>query len=76
MEAGSVIANHWNERRDKTITVRCRQRAWTLPTQQVRRAGGRSQPHRRQRRALPGTLLPPHLVVARLALVEQDPILD
>ncbi|WP_374421503.1 LpxA family transferase [Chromobacterium sp.] len=76
MEAGAVIANHWNERRDKTITVRCRQQAWTLPTQKFGALVGDHSRIGANAVLSPGTLLPPHAVVARLALVEQDPILD
>lgn len=73
MEAGAVIANHWNERRDKTITLRCRQQAWTLPTQKFGALVGDHSRIGANAVLSPGTLLPPHAVVARLERVEQDP---
>lgn len=72
MEAGAVIANHWNERRDKTITLRCGQQAWTLPTQKFGALVGDHGRIGANAVLSPGTLLPPHAVVARLELVEQD----
>jgi NDP-sugar pyrophosphorylase family protein len=73
LEAGAVLANHWNERRDKAITVAIAGRR--LVTGAVKFGAVIGDRCRIGANAVlaPGTLLPPDTVVARLQLVDQSP---
>ncbi len=74
MEAGSVIANHYNERKDKTITVLVHGRRVTIP---VTKFGALVGDHTRigaNAVLSPGTVLEKESVVKRLELVEQCPV--
>ena len=72
LEAGVVLANHWNERRDKTITVADGQRR--LATGAVKFGAVIGDRCRIGANAVlsPGTLLPPDSVVGRLQLIDQS----
>jgi carbonic anhydrase/acetyltransferase-like protein (isoleucine patch superfamily) len=54
LEAGAVLANHFNERTDKHISVWLDGQEVATGADQVRRADRRRQPHRRQRSHEPG----------------------
>lgn len=71
MEAGAVIANHWNEREEKHISVLHEGRV--LPTGQSKFGAVVGDGSRIGANAVlsPGTLLPPLSIVGRLSLVDQ-----
>ncbi len=73
MEAGSVIANHYNERIDKQITVRLQEQ--TMPTGVTKFGALVGDDTRIGANAVlsPGTVLPVGSIVKRLELVEQVP---
>lgn len=71
MEAGSVIANHYNERKDKTITVLIDGKKTAI---NVTKFGALVGDHTRigaNAVLSPGTILEQHSIVKRLELVEQ-----
>ncbi|MBA4055555.1 MAG: LpxA family transferase, partial [Marivirga sp.] len=71
MEAGSVIANHYNERKDKTITVLIKGKKIAI---NVTKFGALVGDHTRigaNAVLSPGTILESNSVVKRLALIEQ-----
>lgn len=71
LEAGAVLANHFNERTDKRVFVRLDGR--TAATRLTKFGAVLGDGTRIGANAVttPGTLLPPRSVVARLALVDQ-----
>ncbi|POA96673.1 LpxA family transferase [Chromobacterium sinusclupearum] len=72
LEAGAILANHWNERADKTIRLLVEGRM-VLPG--VEKLGALLASHVRigaNAVLSPGTVLPMGTVVPRLALIEQD----
>jgi bifunctional N-acetylglucosamine-1-phosphate-uridyltransferase/glucosamine-1-phosphate-acetyltransferase GlmU-like protein len=71
LEAGAVVANHWNERHDKAISVVVDGRA--VPTHVTKFGAVLGDGTRMGANAVtsPGTLLPPRSVVKRLELVDQ-----
>lgn len=71
MEAGAVIANHYNEREDKEISVMLNGKPLRTG---VKKFGAIIGDHSRigaNAVLSPGTMLQPHSIVKRLALVEQ-----
>lgn len=71
MEAGAVIANHYNERADKSIYVKYGEAI--IPTGSTKFGALIGDGSRIGANAVlsPGTLLSPHSIVKRLELVEQ-----
>ena len=71
LEAGVVVANHWNERAEQEITVRVGGRS--IQTGVVKFGALIGDHSRVGANAVlsPGTVLAPHTVVARLGLVDQ-----
>ncbi len=74
MEAGSIIANHYNERTDKQITVRLQEQ--NMPTGVTKFGALVGDDTRIGANAVlsPGTILPVGSIVKRLELVEQVPL--
>lgn len=72
MEAGSVIANHWNERQDKQIRLAWQGTRIPIPYQKFGAVVGDGSAIGANAVLSPGTLLPPSSSVARLELVNQD----
>lgn len=71
MEAGSVIANHFNEREDKTIYVRVNGNKISAGVQKFGALVGDGTKIGANAVLSPGTILSPGSVVRRLELVEQ-----
>jgi NDP-sugar pyrophosphorylase family protein len=71
MEAGSVIANHYNEREDKTIWIHYEGQRIRLNTQKFGAVVGDHSRIGANAVLSPGTILPARSVVARLRLVDQ-----
>ena len=71
MEAGSVLANHYNERDDKTIFARIDANVVKLPVIKFGSLLGDGSKIGANAVLSPGTILPPRSVVNRLELVEQ-----
>ncbi len=71
LEAGAVVANHWNERHDKAISVVVD--GSVVPTHVTKFGAVLGDNTRMGANAVtsPGTLLPPRSIVKRLELVEQ-----
>jgi NDP-sugar pyrophosphorylase family protein len=74
MEAGSVIANHYNERKDKTIFILLGGKP--RPIESIKFGALVGDETRIGANAVlsPGTILPPNSVVKRLELVDQCPV--
>jgi NDP-sugar pyrophosphorylase family protein len=72
MEAGSVIANHYNERLDKTIYVMLKKKTPISVTKFGALVGDHSKIGANAVLS-PGTILKPESVVKRLELIEQCP---
>jgi UDP-N-acetylglucosamine diphosphorylase / glucose-1-phosphate thymidylyltransferase / UDP-N-acetylgalactosamine diphosphorylase / glucosamine-1-phosphate N-acetyltransferase / galactosamine-1-phosphate N-acetyltransferase len=75
MEAGSVIANHHNERKDKTISVLINGQRSTIAVTKFGALIGDHAKVGANAVLSPGTILEPSSVVRRLELVEQCPVL-
>ncbi|MDY5236946.1 DapH/DapD/GlmU-related protein [Bacteroides helcogenes] len=73
-EAGSITANHYNERTDKSIFVTHHARRIHTGVQKFGALVGDGCRIGANAVLSPGTLLPPGTVVARLQLVEQNPV--
>lgn len=71
MEAGSILANHYNERNDKTIRAMINGVAETLPVTKFGSIVGDHSKIGANAVLSPGTVLPQKSVVGRLELVEQ-----
>lgn len=71
LEAGAVLANHFNERTDKRIFVRINGRAVATGLTKFGAVLGDETRIGANAVTTPGTLLPPHSVVPRLGLVNQ-----
>lgn len=72
VEAGAVLANHWNERSDDAVSVAYKGRRVATG---VTKFGALIGDHSRiggNAVTSPGTLLPPSSIVARLALIDQS----
>ncbi|MEQ9438957.1 MAG: LpxA family transferase [Cyclobacteriaceae bacterium] len=70
-EAGSIAANHYNERPSKKIKVRCKDK---IIDTQVEKFGSLVGDHSKigaNAVLSPGTILEPHSIVKRLELIEQ-----
>jgi UDP-N-acetylglucosamine diphosphorylase / glucose-1-phosphate thymidylyltransferase / UDP-N-acetylgalactosamine diphosphorylase / glucosamine-1-phosphate N-acetyltransferase / galactosamine-1-phosphate N-acetyltransferase len=73
LEAGSVLANHYNEREDKTIYVTINGKVIPIPTVKFGSLVGDHTRIGANAVLSPGTLLEPGAVVNRLELVQQCP---
>ncbi|HEX6223227.1 MAG TPA: DapH/DapD/GlmU-related protein [Chryseolinea sp.] len=71
MEAGSIIANHHNERLDKTIYVMLNKKKTQIGVTKFGALVGDHSKIGANAVLSPGTILPPESVVKRLELVEQ-----
>jgi NDP-sugar pyrophosphorylase family protein len=71
LEAGAVLANHFNERTDKRIFVRIDGQAVDTGLTKFGAVLGDGTRIGANAVTSPGTLLPPHTVVPRLGLVDQ-----
>jgi NDP-sugar pyrophosphorylase family protein len=71
MEAGAVIANHYNERKDKTISVLLNGMPISTNTEKFGALVGDNARIGANAVLSPGTLLAPGTIVKRLELVEQ-----
>lgn len=71
MEAGSVIANHYNERLDKTISVLIDKKKTTIDVTKFGALVGDHTKIGANAVLSPGTILAPQSVVKRLELIEQ-----
>lgn len=71
MEAGSILANHYNERNDKTIRTMINGVVTTLPVTKFGSIAGDHSKIGANAVLSPGTVLPQNSVVGRLELVEQ-----
>lgn len=72
LEAGAVIANHFNERSDKTITVQVGGRATVIPLTKFGALVGDRCRIGANAVLSPGTILKPGTIVGRLQLVDQQ----
>jgi UDP-N-acetylglucosamine diphosphorylase / glucose-1-phosphate thymidylyltransferase / UDP-N-acetylgalactosamine diphosphorylase / glucosamine-1-phosphate N-acetyltransferase / galactosamine-1-phosphate N-acetyltransferase len=73
MEAGSVIANHYNERTDKTIRIAVDGKIFPIDSQKFGALIGDNCRIGANAVLSPGTILAPGAIVKRLELVEQVP---
>jgi NDP-sugar pyrophosphorylase family protein len=73
MEAGSVTANHFNERKDKTIFINLDGKQIAIESQKFGALVGDNACIGANAVLSPGTILKPGAVVKRLELVEQCP---
>ena len=71
MEAGAVIANHWNERHDKTIIVVVKNKIINTGVTKFGAIVGDHSKIGANAVLSPGTILPRHSTVKRLELIEQ-----
>ena len=71
MEAGSILANHYNEREDKTIRALINGTVVLLPVTKFGSLIGDGTKIGANAVLSPGTVLPPRSVVKRLELIEQ-----
>jgi NDP-sugar pyrophosphorylase family protein len=76
MEAGSVIANHFNERNDKTIRIALSGGSMAIPVVKFGAIVGDHSKIGANAVLSPGTILPPKSAVGRLTLVEQVTVLN
>ena len=74
IEAGAILANHFNEREDKTIYVWHNSKRISTGVQKFGSLVGDNCKIGANAVLSPGTLLKPSTIVKRLELVEQDPI--
>lgn len=73
-EAGSITANHYNERKDKTIFVTFHNQLIQTNVEKFGALVGDGSRIGANAVLSPGTLLPPNSIVGRLQLIEQNPI--
>ncbi|MGC3944478.1 MAG: DapH/DapD/GlmU-related protein [Chryseolinea sp.] len=71
MEAGSILANHYNEREDKSIRSLVNGETYLLPVTKFGSFIGDRSRIGANAVLSPGTVLPPNSIVNRLQLVEQ-----
>ena len=74
IEAGAILANHYNEREDDTVHVHIDGRRISTGLHKFGALVGDDCRIGANAVLSPGTLLPPGTVVKRLQLVEQDPL--
>ncbi len=74
LEAGAIIANHFNEREDKTIFVLLNGKRYPTDAQKFGGLIGDGSKIGANAVLSPGTILQPNTVVKRLELVEQCPL--
>lgn len=72
IEAGAILANHYNERTDDTIYVRCHGERICTGQHKFGSLIGDNSRIGANAVLSPGTLLPPETIVRRLELIEQD----
>jgi NDP-sugar pyrophosphorylase family protein len=72
LEAGAVVANHWNERIDKAIHVRIDERRIATGVSKFGAVIGDNTRIGANAVLSPGTILPARSIVGRLCLIEQD----
>ena len=70
-EAGSIVANHYNERTDKQIRVLANNEVMFTGTEKFGALVGDHAKIGANAVLSPGTILPPHAVVKRLELIQQ-----
>jgi NDP-sugar pyrophosphorylase family protein len=73
LEAGAIIANHFNERQDKTISVLIGDQCVPIPSVKFGALVGDHVKIGANAVLSPGTILKPRAVVKRLELIEQCP---
>jgi UDP-N-acetylglucosamine diphosphorylase / glucose-1-phosphate thymidylyltransferase / UDP-N-acetylgalactosamine diphosphorylase / glucosamine-1-phosphate N-acetyltransferase / galactosamine-1-phosphate N-acetyltransferase len=71
LEAGAVLANHFNERADKRISVVVGERILTIGVEKFGALVGDGSRIGANAVTTPGTILPPRSIVGRLTLVDQ-----
>jgi UDP-N-acetylglucosamine diphosphorylase / glucose-1-phosphate thymidylyltransferase / UDP-N-acetylgalactosamine diphosphorylase / glucosamine-1-phosphate N-acetyltransferase / galactosamine-1-phosphate N-acetyltransferase len=71
MEAGSVTANHFNERADKTISVKIHNTIYRIDSMKFGAIIGDNTKIGANAVLSPGTILPKHSIVRRLELIDQ-----
>ena len=76
LEAGAVVANHFNEREDKVIHVHFEGKRCSTGVEKFGAVIGDETKIGANAVLCPGTLLPPGSIVKRLSLVEQDKSFD
>ena len=74
IEAGAILANHYNERDDDTVYVRVDDNRISTGLRKFGALVGDDCRIGANAVLSPGTLLKPHTIVKRLQLVEQDPL--
>lgn len=74
IEAGAILANHFNEREDKTIYVRYNGQRISTEVHKFGSLVGDNCKIGANAVLSPGTLLKPSTIIKRLELIEQDPI--
>lgn len=72
MEAGAVVANHFNERKDKNIFVSVNGKRYPTGVQKFGALIGDQSKIGANAVLSPGTILAPQTIVKRLQLIEQD----
>ncbi len=73
LEAGAVVANHYNERKDKTITVTADGETFSTGVEKFGALIGDHTKIGANAVLSPGSILVPNTVVGRLQLIEQNP---
>ena len=73
LEAGAVVANHYNERREKNISVRVNGAVYSTGVEKFGALVGDNTRIGANAVLSPGTILLPNAVVGRLELVDQCP---
>ncbi|HEX8038334.1 MAG TPA: LpxA family transferase [Chryseosolibacter sp.] len=73
LEAGAVVANHYNERKNKNITVTAGGRKFFTGVEKFGALIGDHAKIGANAVLSPGSVLPPDTVVGRLQLIEQNP---
>lgn len=73
LEAGAVVANHYNERKDKNITVTADGKRFSTGIEKFGALIGDHTKIGANAVLSPGSVLPPNTVVRRLQLIEQNP---
>ena len=71
LEAGAIIANHYNERKDKAITVRYEGKVIATNIEKFGALVGDHSKIGANAVLTPGSILPPYSIVKRLELIDQ-----
>ena len=72
LEAGAVVANHYNERKDKNITVFIGGKAYSTGVEKFGALIGDHTKIGANAVLSPGSILPPNTIVKRLELIDQN----